>query len=283
MNVDRLLEWPFQDVVQTYTVRDTLLYALSVGFGSDPTDADQLRYVFEKDLTVVPSMAVVLGHPGPYVTDPTAGIDFRKIVYGEQTMELLRPLPAAATVRARERVIAVLDKGREKGTLLRTERRIVDDSTGELLAILTATLMCRGDGGSGASYGEASPVHMLPNSEPQRTVEVSILPQAALLYRLNGDTNPLHADPELARRAGFDRPILHGLCSYGLAVNALLKTWCEYDATRISSVRSRFSAPVYPGETLTFETWRDGQTLSFRAWSKERGVKVLDNGCALLR
>lgn len=283
MNVDRLLEWPFQDVVQTYTVRDTLLYALSVGFGSDPTDADQLRYVFEKDLTVVPSMAVVLGHPGPYVTDPTAGIDFRKIVYGEQTMELLRPLPAAATVRARERVIAVLDKGREKGALLRTERRIVDDSTGELLAILTATLMCRGDGGSGASYGEASPVHMLPNSEPQRTVEVSILPQAALLYRLNGDTNPLHADPELARRVGFDRPILHGLCSYGLAVNALLKTWCEYDATRISSVRSRFSAPVYPGETLTFETWRDGQTLSFRAWSKERGVKVLDNGCALLR
>lgn len=283
MNVDRLLEWPFQDVVQTYTVRDTLLYALSVGFGSDPTDADQLRYVFEKDLTVVPSMAVVLGHPGPYVIDPAAGIDFRKIVYAEQAMELLRPLPPAATVRARERVIAILDKGREKGTLLRTERRIVDDSSGELLAILTATLMCRGDGGSGASHGEASPLHALPDGEPQRTVEMATLPQAALLYRLNGDTNPLHADPELARRAGFERPILHGLCSYGLAVNALLKTWCDYDATRIASVSSRFSAPVYPGETLIFETWRYGQTLSFRAWSKERGVKVLDNGCAFLR
>lgn len=283
MNVDRLLAWPFQDVVQTYTVRDTLLYALSVGFGSDPIDAGQLRYVFEKDLMVVPSMAVVLGHPGPYVTDPAAGIDFRKIVYGEQALELLRPLPAAATVRARERVVAILDKGRDKGTLLRTERLIVDNATGEPLAVLNATLMCRGDGGSGASHGEAGPVHAVPEGEPQRTTELATLPQAALLYRLNGDTNPLHADPELASRAGFERPILHGLCSYGLAVHALLKTWCDYDATRIASVRARFSAPVYPGETLVFESWRDGQTLSFRARSKERGVKVLDNGCALLR
>ncbi|NMG42262.1 3-alpha,7-alpha,12-alpha-trihydroxy-5-beta-cholest-24-enoyl-CoA hydratase [Aromatoleum toluvorans] len=283
MNVDRLLAWPFQDVVQTYTVRDTLLYALSVGFGGDPTDAGQLRYVFEKDLMVVPSMAVVLGHPGPYVTDPAAGIDFRKIVYGEQALKLLRPLPTAATVRARERVVAILDKGRDKGTLLRTERHIVDDATGEPLAVLNATLMCRGDGGNGASHGEAGPVHAVPEGEPHRTTELATLPQAALLYRLNGDTNPLHADPELARRAGFERPILHGLCSYGLAVHALLKTWCDYDATRIASVRARFSAPVYPGETLVFESWRDGQTLSFRARSKERGVKVLDNGCALLR
>jgi|SRR5690554_1232734 len=283
MNVDCLLKWPFQDVRQTYTVRDSLLYALSVGFGSDPTDAEQLRYVFEKDQRVVPSLAVVLGHPGPYVTDPAAGIDFRKIVYAEQSMELARPLPPAATVRARERVVAILDKGLDKGTLLRTERTIFDDASGELLAVLHATLMCRGDGGNGVSHGEASPTHRMPDEEPQRIVEMVTLPQAALLYRLNGDTNPLHADPEVARRAGFERPILHGLCSYGLAVHMLLKTWCEYDATRITSVRARFSAPVYPGETLIFETWRDGQTLSFRALSKERGVKVLDNGYALLR
>lgn len=271
MNVDRLLAWPFRDVVQTYTVRDTLLYALSVGFGGDPTDAGQLRYVYEKDLMVVPSMAVVLGHPGPYVTDPAAGIDFRKIVYGEQALELLRPLPTAATVRARERVVAILDKGRDKGTLLRTERHIVDDATGEPLAVLNATLMCRGDGGNGASHGEAGPAHAVPEGEPQRTTELATLPQAALLYRLNGDTNPLHADPELARRAGFERPILHGLCSYGLAVHALLKTWCDYDATRIASVRARFSAPSIREKRWSSKAGATGRPCRFAPGARNGG------------
>lgn len=283
MNVDRLLAWPFRDVVQTYTVRDTMLYALGVGFGGDPVDAEQLRYVYEKDLRTVPSMAVVLGHPGPYVLDPALEIDFRKIVVGGQAMELHRPLPVAATIRARERVTAILDKGSDKGVVLCTERRIVDDATDEPLATLSVTLMCRGDGGCGASHGSVGPTYSLPGGDPHRSTEIATLPQGALLYRLNGDTNPIHVDPEVAKRVGFERPILHGLCSYGLAVNALLKLWCDYDSTRIVSVSTRFSAPVFPGETIVFETWRDGSTLSFRAWSKERQVKVLDNGCALLR
>jgi acyl dehydratase len=282
MNIDGILDWPFEDVVQAYTMRDTLFYALSVGFGADSTDAQQLRYVYEKGLTAVPSMAVVLGHPGPWGANPAAGIDIRKVVYAEQSIELHAPLPAKATIRARERVVAIIDKGRDKGALLRTERRIVDHASGAPLATLRATLMCRGDGGSGASIGEAGLVHQVPAGEPERVVEMVTLPQSALLYRLNGDMNPLHADPEVAWAVGFERPILHGLCSYAIAVHAVLKLWCNYDASMLRSFGARFSAPVYPGETLFVETWRVDQTVSFRAWSKERGVKVLDNGFAVL-
>ena len=282
MNVDRLLQWPFRDVVQAYTTRDSLLYALSVGFGADPTDARQLRYVFEKDLAAAPSMAVVLGHPGPWVTDPAAGIDYRKIVYAEQALEMHGVLPPQASIRARERVIGIIDKGRDKGTLLRTERRIVDHQSGEPLATLRATLMCRGDGGCGTAYGETVPLREMPATAPERVAEMPTLPQSALIYRLNGDMNPLHADPHLARQLGFERPILHGLCSLGVAMHAVLKLWCNYDAALLKTFNARFSAPVYPGETLVVETWRIGPTVSFRALVKERGVKVLDYGFAEL-
>ncbi|MHB1699614.1 MAG: MaoC/PaaZ C-terminal domain-containing protein [Acidobacteriaceae bacterium] len=283
MRIERLLNWPFQEVVQTYTLRDTLLYALSVGFGADPVSEGELRYTLERNLSVVPSMAVILGHPGPFLSEPEAEVDFRKIVYAEQEVVLHKPLQPAATVRAKERVIRILDKGVGKGVLLGAERQIVDDASGELIAVLTATVMCRGDGGNGAAYGEPAVAHELPQEEAHSRTEMPTLPQAALLYRLNGDMNPLHADPGWARKVGYVRPILHGLCTYGIAVHAMLKTWCDYDATQIRGIRARFSAPVYPGETLAFDSWRDGKSLSFRAWSKERDVKVLDNGCITLR
>jgi len=224
----------------------------------------------------------VLCHPGPWAADPQAGIDVRRVVYAEQSVRLHRPLPAQATVRGRERVVAVIDKGRETGALLTTERLIVDHASGEPLATLRATLMCRGDGGSGASFGEAQAVHSIPEADPDRVIELATLPQAALLYRLNGDMNPLHADPDRARQVGFERPILHGLCTYALATRALLQLWCDHDPARLCSVQARFSAPVFPGESLVVQTWGDGRAVSFRAWSKERRVKVLDNGLALL-
>lgn len=278
MKVDRLIDWPFRDVVQTYTTRDSLLYALSVGFGADPTDSKQLRYVFEKDLAAVPSMAAVLGHPGPWMTDPAAGIDYRRIVYAEQALELHSALPTQGVIRARERVIGIIDKGNDKGTLLRTERRIVDHQSGVPLATLQATLMCRGDGGCGLAYGEMAPVREMLTTAPDRVAEIPTLPQSALIYRLNGDMNPLHADPQLARQLGFERPILHGLCSYGVAMHAVLKLWCNYDEALLKTFSARFSAPVYPGETLIVETWRVGPTVAFRAFAKDRGVKVLDYG-----
>src|SRR5664279_40520 len=183
MNVDRVIDRPFPAVVQTYTTRDSLLYALSLGLGADPTDPRQLRYVFERDQIAMPSMAVVLGHPGPWLTDPAMGIDYRKIVYAEQSLEMHNVLLPQGSIKAQERVIGVFDKGRDKGTLLRTERRIVDQQSERPLATLRATLMCRGDGGSGAAYGEAGVPREMPTSAPDRVAEMPTLPQSALLYR----------------------------------------------------------------------------------------------------
>jgi len=280
MDTERVLAWPFQDVVQTYTVRDTLLYALSVGAGADPVDEHQLRHVYERELVALPTQAVVLCHPGPWGADPSLGIDGPRVLYAQQHTRLHRSLPAEGTVRGREQVVALVDKGREKGVLMVLERRIVDAVSGEPLATLTATVMCRGDGGSGVAVGDIAPPAALPTRAPDRCVEMPTLPSQALLYRLNGDMNPIHADPVLARKLGFERPILHGLCSYAIAGRALIDAWCGHDATRLRSLGVRFTAPIYPGETLLIESWGDGQQLWFRGLCKERGVKVLDNGTA---
>lgn len=285
MNVDLLLEWPFKDVIQSYTIRDTMFYGLSVGFGSDPTDEKELKFVYEKNLVPVPSMGLVLGRPEPFFADPKAEIDYAKIVFGGQSLEIHRPLPVEGTVRARERVAGMADKGKEKGAVLFTERSIVDDKTGEPLVTLRSSLFCRGDGGFGGTRGDVtSEVHEMPTGDPERTTELATLPQQALFYRLTGDMNPLHADPERARQVGFQKPILHGLCSYGFAVRALLKLWCDYEPSRLKSITARFSAPIYPGETFLFETWKsaDGKGVAFRGWCKERNTKVLDGGYAVL-
>ena len=283
MNLDHVIDRPFPGVVQTYTTRDSLLYALSLGLGADPTDPRQLRYVFERDQIAMPGMAVVLGHPGPWLMDPAVGVDYRKIVYAEQSLEMHSVLLPQGSIKAQERVIGVFDKGRDKGTLLRTERRIVDQQSERPLATLRATLMCRGDGGSGAAYGEAGVPREMPAGAPDRVADMPTLPQSALLYRLNGDMNPLHADPELAGKLGFQRPILHGLCTFGVAMQAVLALWCDYSAQRLIKFGARFTAVVYPGETVIVETWREGREISFRASVKERGVKVLDYGHAELR
>lgn len=284
MNVDLLLEWPFKNVIQSYTIKDTILYALSVGFGADPTDENHLRYVFEKDLITVPTMAFVLGHPGHWMTDPAADIDFAKIVVGEQSLEIHQPLAPQATIRARERISGVIDKGPNKGALVYTERHIVDHNTDLLLATLRGTLFCRGDGGCGSSRTVVKQVHEIPSTEPERVVELESLRQSALIYRLNGDSNPLHADPAQARKVGFEKPILHGFCTYGFAVHALLRLWCGYNSSLLKSVTARLTAIVYPGETFIIETWKNskGNGLFFRTWVKERMIKVLDNGYAEL-
>lgn len=283
MNIDRLIDWPFGDVEQTYTARDTLFYALSVGAGSDPCDERQLRYVYEAGLQALPCMAVVLGHPGPWGAHPDTGIDMRQVVYAEQALTLHRPLPLSATVRARERVVAVADKGPDKGSLLVTERRLWEASSGEPLATLQATLMCRGNGGHGQQHGEISPAEALPVRAPDDIVYLPTLPQQALLYRLNGDMNPLHADPKAAHRVGFERPILHGLATFAFAVRAVLQAYGADEADRLLAFRARFSAPVYPGDILRFELWRENARVGVRAYSEPRGSKVLDLGWAVLR
>ena len=281
---DRLKNWPFAEVEQSYSTRDSILYALGIGIGADPMDAQQLPFVFEEDqrFAAVPTMAVVLGNPGFWARDPDSGIDWVRILHGEQSLTLHRPLPPAATVRARTRVTGIVDKGIGKGALILSERTIVDAVSGEALATLGSTTFARGNGGYGGPSDPAPVPHQLPDRGPDMTCDLPTLERAALIYRLSGDYNPLHASPSVARDAGFERPILHGLCTLGIAGHAILRCCCDYDPGRFRSMQLRFSAPVYPGETIRTELWCDDGIISFRSSTLERGVVVLNNGRAVV-
>jgi acyl dehydratase len=278
---DKIMNWPFKEVEQTYTTKDTILYALGLGLGADPLDERQLDFVFEEnDFKALPTMAVVLAGPGFWVREPDSGIDWVKVLHGEQGLRIHKPLPPEATVVATTKVTGLVDKGADKGTLIYSERTLTDKSTGDALATLTSTTFARGDGGFGGPSGPTKPVHPIPDREADMVCDLATLPQAALIYRLSGDPNPLHASPKVARAANFKAPILHGLCTLGVAGHAILKTACDYDVSRFKSMDLRFSAPVYPGETIRTEMWRDGGIVSFRSKVIERDIVVLNNGRA---
>ncbi len=276
---EKLLNFPIPEVRQTLTKRDSILYALSVGFGQDPLDERQLDFVdHHRSLTAVPSMAVVLGHPGFWLGNPETGVDPKAVLHGGQRIELHRPLPVEGDLVGRTRVTGLVDKGPGGGALLLSEKRITDAATGDLLAVTTSTTFLRGAGGFGGPSGPVRPVHAVPDRAPDLLVDLSTRAEQALLYRLNGDDNSLHASPVVAARAGFPRPVLHGLCSFGVVCHALLRSLADYRAERLTGMSLRFSAPVFPGETIRSEIWRDG---SFRARVVERDAVVIDNGHAV--
>ena len=281
IDYDKLMGWKFADSVQSYTKRDTMLYALGLGLGADQNDEQQLQYVYEDGLKALPTMAVVLGGSGNWLRDPASGVDYLKVVHGEQWLALHQPLPPEGAVVGRSRVTAVIDKGAGKGALIYVERKLFEQATGAPLATLTMSTFARGNGGfGGPASGPTPPLHAVPEGAPQRVCDLATLPRQALIYRLSGDYNPLHADPKVARAAGFPMPILHGLCSYGVAGHAIVKTCCGYDANRLVSLQLRFSAPVFPGETIRTEMWQEGRVISFRCRVLERDVVVLSNGRA---
>lgn len=281
INYERLKNWPFPEVEHSYRAKDTILYALGLGFGADPMDRDQLRFVYEEGLRALPTMATVLAYPGQFAKNPESGIDWKRVVHGEQSVVIHKPLLPAATVVGRTVVEEIVDKGAGKGALLYTRRDVRDKETGDLLASLRSTSFLRGDGGFGGPSGPTRPPHALPERAPDVVCDIATLPQAALIYRLSGDYNPLHADPEIATAAGFPRPILHGLCTFGIAGHALLRTLCAYDPARLTRMDVRFSAPVYPGETVRTEIWRDGQgRAGFRCRVAARDAVVINNGLA---
>lgn len=270
----QLLAFPIPPVRQRVTPRDAVLYALSVGLGADPLDARQLDYVdAHRGLRAMPAMAVVLGHPGFWLADPRTGVDAIRLVHGEQWIEWHAPLPVEGEVVGHTRVTGLVDKGAGRGALLFTEKRLTDAANGTLLATAGATTFLRGDDGCGGASGPVPPPHPMPDGAPEAVVELPTRPEQALLYRLNGDDNPLHADPAVAARAGFPRPILHGLCTLGVVTHALMRARGYGAAPR--RLQLRFSAPVFPGETIRTETWPDG---SFRARVAERDVVVIDHG-----
>ena len=280
LNYENILHWPFEDVIQSYSEKDSMMYALSLGLGFNPTDPGELKYVFEKGLQTFPTMAVVLGHPGPWMTNPETGIDFAKVLHGEQHLEVHKPLPTEGSIIGRTSVSNIVDKGEGKGALIYTERKIYEQSSGDHLNTQGATVFARADGGFGGPETSGPAPHPLPDRDPDTVVDIPTSTQAALLYRLNGDYNPLHADPKLAEKVGFDAPILHGLASYGMAARAVLKALDIEDATELKSIGLRFSAAVYPGETVRTDVWKDGDIISFRASVVERDVTVLNNGRA---
>jgi acyl dehydratase len=277
---DRLLALKIPDVERTYTERDAIFYALSLGVGQDPVNVDELPFVYEDNTKVLPTFPVVAAQPGFWARELDSGIDWVKVVHGEHDLVLHSPMPARGTVRSHTRVIEVIDKGAGKGALVISQRQLNDKATGELYATITQTTFCRGDGGFGGPPRTAPEPHALPTRAPDAVCDLVTRPEMALLYRLNADMNPLHADPAIAKAAGFPRPILHGLATFGVSGHAILKTLCGYDPGRFRSMAVRFSAPVYPGETIRTEIWRDGTIVSFRARVIERDVVVLNNGRA---
>lgn len=274
---DRLLNFDIPEVVQAYGPREVANYALSVGMGRDPMDMNALPFLaaLKDDLRVMPGIVNVLGHPGFWLANPATGVDAGRLVHGEQGFTIHNDLPPEGVVRAKTRVTGLVDKGERRGALLYYEKVIVNDADGTPLATCRGTTVLRANGGFGGPDGPIKTPHAMPDGAPMHVFETEIRPEQALLYRWNGDPNPLHLDPRAAREAGFERPILHGLCTFGCAAHALLVVLCNHDASRFGSMEGRFTAPVYPGETLACEIWEDG---SFRAIVRERDKTVLNNG-----
>ncbi|MDH7799174.1 MULTISPECIES: MaoC/PaaZ C-terminal domain-containing protein [unclassified Beijerinckia] len=278
----KLMSWPFKDVMRSYDDRDTLLYALSIGLGERLDDERWLPFVYEKQLKALPTMLTVLGMTDiGFMTDPDIGLDLSKMLHGEAGLEIHAPLPATGSIVSRMRLVDLIDKGPQKGSLLYYERHIRNGFDNTALATERGCFILRGNGGFADTSRVAPTPHAIPDRPADLVCDLPTLPQSALLYRLTGDRNPLHADPDLAHAVGFPRPILHGACTFGIAGHALLKTLCDYDPTRFKRMDVRFAAPVFPGETLRTEIWiEDEPYLSFRSKVLERDKVVLDNGYA---
>ena len=272
---DELMAFEFPRIEHSYGERDTMLYALGVGAGWDWLDPAELRFAYEKEMATLPSMAVTLAYPGFWYRDLDPGLDFTRTVHASERIVLHRPLPAAATVSAQPRIVAIHDRGEGRGSLIVSRREVVDAVSGEAIATVEQTAFCRGDGGLGGPTVPAPAPLPVPQRAPDHVAHAAISPQAALIYRLSGDYNPLHVDPDFARDAGFDQPILHGLSTYGHVCRLLVKA--RGDAA-MRMMDCRFTAPVFPAETLTVSIWFDGAVARFQARVGER--LVIDNGIA---
>ena len=259
-------------VEQGWTQRDTILYALGVG-------SQDLDFVFEERLKALPTMAVVLGYPGFMWRDPAMGADWTKILHGEQSIIIHKPLPSEGTFIGENRITHLFDKGAGKGAIALVKRSI-KGKDGTHYADTVATTFLRGDGGFGGTSVGAPVPHPVPEDRAaDLSVTLPIAHNAALLYRLLGDLNPLHIDPDVAKAGGFDRPILHGLATYGVVGRALISALMGNDPARLRRMDARFSKPVFPGETIRADIWREGSgKAAFQAFSVERDVMVLNNG-----
>lgn len=262
---------------RTWTSKDALLYAIGVGAGSiDPFWELEFTTENTKDVTqqVLPTFAVIIGSGGGAMRN-IGSFNPAMLVHGEQGIELHRPIPVEGTVRTTSEITGIFDKG--SGAVIATRSESVDAGSGEPLFTTTSSVFIRGEGGFGGDRGPSGPKNPAPDRAPDHEVTYGTRPDQALLYRLSGDRNPLHSDPSFAKLGGFDRPILHGLCSYGFTGRALLHTLCGSDPARFRAMEARFTKPVLPGDTLTVKMWVDGDEAFFRT-ETDRGDVVIDGG-----
>jgi len=286
IDVDLALGHEFPPLTSSYTERDVALYALGVGVGTDPLDPKELQYVYEMHpdgfralptFAVVPAINAILEMAKQGKTAPGLNYGFERILHGEQYTELKRPLPTSAKLVHKPRIKDIWDKGRH--AVVVTETRSYDES-GEELMYNELTMLVRGAGGWGGERGPTGDVNVPPERAPDASTEEKISESQALLYRLSGDWNPLHADPSFAKNFGFKRPILHGLCTFGYAAHAAIKAFSNNDPRYFKSIRVRFADSVFPGETLVTEMWKESDTrIIFRCRVKERDKVVINNAC----
>jgi acyl dehydratase len=272
-----LKAWQIPETAQTYTPKDCIIYALGLGFGDHPTDPEHLKFLYERDLQAFPSMAVVLAMGGSWTANPATGIDYTQLLHAEQSFELHRPLPTKGDVVGRSKVVEVIDKGAGRGAIAISQRDLFIDGEATPTASLRSSAFCRANGGFGGPVTESPKAHPVPARPADGTFAIKTLRQAALLYRLSGDANPLHADPAVAAAAGFPEPILHGLCTFGTAIRSALAA-AGVPASSVTAGGARFTAPVFPGETLETEIWREGQMVTFRTTVVDRAKLALNNG-----
>lgn len=254
----------------SWSASDVLLYHLALGAGADPIDARELRYAYETDLQVLPTFAVVAptlrDTAPPTVSMPGIEVDLAKVLHGGQEITVHRPLPPDAKAVAETRIADVYDKGKAAVIVQETQLR---EPNGEVYLTARSSIFARGEGGFGGSRGPSTAAPP-PDRAPDAELLTRTMPQQALWYRLCGDRNPLHVDPAFAKAAGFDRPILHGLCTYGMVCKAVVDGLLDGDASRVTGYGVRFAGVVIPGETLRTRVWREDSRFLLRTTVVER-------------
>ena len=259
-----------------------ILYHLGVGAGVPQTDPNELTYTYEKNLKVLPSFGVIpaFGSLGGMSQVPGMSFNPALLLHGEQDLEIRKPIPTSGKVKTAGKVAGIYDKGKAALVVIETNSTLEGES--EPLFVNRFSLFIRGEGGFGGDAGP-KPGNEAPDRAPDFTVESKTLPQQALLYRLSGDKNPLHADPDFAKMGGFDVPILHGLCSYGIVCKAVVDTAIGGDTSKVARYQARFAGVVFPGETIVTSMWKDGNTILIDAKTKERGTPVISNAAITVR
>ncbi|WP_341894410.1 MaoC/PaaZ C-terminal domain-containing protein [Ferrovibrio terrae] len=278
---DTALSRRFPEREFSYSDSDTMLYALGVGVGLMQDDPYATRYLYEKGLQAIPSQTTVVAWEDTWLEK--IELDLTKVVHGEQRITLHQPLPTCGRIRSQFRIRDIFDKGAGKGAIILAETRLFDAASGTHIATNLSSVFARGNGGFGGQPGPVPPMHPVPDRVADRFLVSQTTSNQAALYRLSGDMNPLHIDRGFAESAGFDRPILHGLCIFGMATYALTCMACEGDASRIAHIEMRFSAPFFPGESLRTEIWVEADRIAFRCLAEGRDAVVLDRGSLILR